>query len=170
MNRYAGNGTGFAQDATDFLDAWNGVPMVEDYGGYKARFAHGVTELACLVHAGRKRFDVHEATGSTPAREALERVGALYTIEAKPRHLAPQLDELKRWLDDLRPEVLGNSGLANAVRYTLKRWSKLTRVLDDGRYPIDYSPIENSIRPIAIGPKNWGFADSQNAVSGPPPL
>jgi transposase len=59
--------------------------------------------------------------------------------------------------------VLGNSGLASAVRYTLRRWSALARVLDDGRYPIDNNPVENVIRPIAIGRKNWLFAGSETA-------
>ena len=59
--------------------------------------------------------------------------------------------------------MLGNSGLAGAVRYTLRRWSALARVLDDGRHPIDNNPIENAIRPIAVGRKNWLFAGSETA-------
>ena len=154
--------------AADFLDDWCGALMVDDYGGYKALFANGITELACWAHARRKFFDVHKASASPLAKEALERIGALYAIEAKlrdldavtrhrerQRYLAPRLDELKRWLDDLSTKVLGNSGLAGAIRYTLRRWSALARVLDDGRHPIDNNPIENAIRPIAIGRKNW---------------
>lgn len=49
------------------------------------------------------------------------------------------------------------------MHYTLKRWSALVRLLDDGRYPIDNNPIENAIRPIAIGRKNWLFAGSETA-------
>ncbi|HUW53492.1 MAG TPA: IS66 family transposase [Rhodanobacter sp.] len=135
--------------AADFLDDWCGALMVDDYGGYKALFANGITELACWAHARRKFFDVHKASASPLAKEALERIGALYAIEAKlrdldavtrhrerQRYLAPRLDELKRWLDDLSTKVLGNSGLAGAIRYTLRRWSALVRVLDDGRHPI----------------------------------
>ncbi len=162
--------------AADFLSHWKGALMVDDYGGYKALFAGGITELACLAHARRKFVDVHKASASPLAKEALERIGALYAIEAKlrdldddtrhrerQRYLAPQLDELKRWLDDLSTKVLGNSSLAGAVRYTLRRWSALVRVADDGRYPIDNNPIENAIRPIAIGRKNWLFAGSETA-------
>jgi transposase len=162
--------------AADFLGDWKGALMVDDYGGYKALFAGGITELACWAHARRKFVDVHKASASPLAKEAIERIGALYAIEAKlrdldddtrhgerQRHLAPKLDELKRWLDDLSSKALGNSGLATAVRYTLKRWSALTRVLDDGRHPIDNNPIENAIRPIAIGRKNWLFTGSDTA-------
>ena len=162
--------------AADFLGDWKGALMVDDYGGYKALFADGITELACLAHARRKFFDVHKASASPLAKEALERIGALYAIEAKlrdldaatrhrerQRYLAPKLDELKSWLVDLSTVVLGNTGLAGAVRYTLRRWNALARVLNDGRYPIDNNPIENAIRPIAIGRKNWLFAGSETA-------
>lgn len=47
--------------------------MVDDYAGYKAMFAEGITELACLAHVRRKFFDLHEANGSPIAAEALRR-------------------------------------------------------------------------------------------------
>jgi hypothetical protein len=58
---------------------------------------------------------------------------------------------------------LGNSGLSRAVHYTLRRWDALVRVLDDGAWPIDNNPIENAIRPVAVGRKNWLFAGSESA-------
>jgi transposase len=162
--------------AAEFLGAWQGALMVDDYGGYKALFANGITELGCWAHARRKFFDAHKASGSPVAKEALQHIGAVYAIEATLRELTPQarglerqrllmpkLDALKRWLDELQPQVLGNTGLDKAVNYTLKRWSALARVADDGRYPIDNNPIENAIRPIAIGRKNWLFAGSETA-------
>lgn len=161
--------------AAAFLGDWHGALMVDDYSGYKQLFGE-VTELGCWAHARRKFFDAHHASASPLAAEALRRIGELYAIEAKlralddhvrqrerRRHLAPKLDELKRWLDDLRPKVLGNSGLARAVDYTLRRWSALVRILDDGAWPIDNNPIENAIRPIAGGRKNWLFAGSETA-------
>ena len=162
--------------AADFLGGWQGALMVDDYGGYKALFASGITELGCWAHARRKFFDAHKASASPVAADALKRIGAIYAIEATLRDLdplsrgrerqrlfVPQLDALKRWLDELQPKVLGNTGLDKAVNYTLKRWNALARVADDGRYPIDNNPIENAIRPIAIGRKNWLFAGSETA-------
>ena len=162
--------------AADFLGAWQGALMVDDYGGYKALFAHGITELGCWAHARRKFFDAHKASGSPVANEALQHIGALYACEAtlrdltpqargreRQRRLVPHLDALKHWLDELQPKVLGNTGLDKAVNYTLKRWPALARVADDGRFPIDNNPIENAIRPIAIGRKNWLFAGSETA-------
>jgi transposase len=67
--------------AQNFLDGWRGHLMVDDYAGYKALFAHGLTELACLAHARRKFFDLHAANQSPIAAEALRRIGELYEVE-----------------------------------------------------------------------------------------
>lgn len=75
----------------------------------------------------------------------------------------PQLNALYDWLTALHPKVLGNSGTARAVEYCLKRWRALARYVEDGRYPIDNNPIENAIRPVALGRKNWLFAGSETA-------
>ena len=162
--------------AQTFLGDWRGALMVDDFPGYKALFAQGVTELGCWAHARRKFFDLYAANKSAIAIDALQRIAALYTIEqtakdfdAKARydyrqqHAKPRLDALHAWLQDLRPKVLGASGTLSAIDYTLRRWAALIRYLDDGRYPIDNNPIENAIRPIAIGRKNWLFAGSESA-------
>lgn len=162
--------------ATDFLGKWRGALMVDDYSGYKALFATGITELGCWAHVRRKFFDAHHASRSPIAHEALQRIGAIYAIEKRlrglddaargeqrQRLLCPKLDQFHRWLQDLQPKVLGASGLAGAINYTLKRWDALARVADDGRYPIDNNPVENAIRPIALGRKNWLFAGSASA-------
>lgn len=163
------------QHAADFLGDWHGALMVDDYGGYKQLFPR-VTELACWAHARRKFFDAWQASGSEVAKVAVERIGELYAIEAplrdrdaatrqreRQRLLAPKLGALKSWLDDTHPKVMGNSGLARAIEYTLKRWPALVRVADDGRYPLDNNPIENAIRPITLGRKNWLFAGSETS-------
>ena len=54
-------------------------------------------------------------------------------------------------------------GLARAIDYSLKRWPALIRYAESGVLPIDNNPIENAIRPIAIGKKNWLFAGSERA-------
>ena len=162
--------------AKSFLGDYRGALMVDDYSGYKALFANGVTELGCWAHARRKFVDQHKASGSQIAQQAITRIAALYQIEAKARdldaaarhayrqqHAAPLVHDLKTWLDAMRPTVVGNSGTANAIDYALKRWPALARYLEDGRYPIDNNPIENAIRPVAIGRKNWLFAGSETA-------
>ena len=164
------------QHARRYLGDYQGALMVDDYVGYKAMFAAGMTELGCWAHARRKFVDQHKASGSPIAREAIERIAVLYRIEAeaksmsiddrdayRQKHAVPALQAIKTWLDDLRPQVAGNSGTANAIDYTLRRWPALARYADDGAFPIDNNPIENAIRPIALGRKNWLFAGSETA-------
>lgn len=56
-----------------------------------------------------------------------------------------------------------NSGTSKALDYTLRRWPALIRYAETGNLPIDNNPVENSIRPIAIGKKNWLYAGSERA-------
>ncbi|WP_460366269.1 IS66 family transposase, partial [Staphylococcus aureus] len=67
--------------ARAFLQDWRGHLMVDDYAGYKALFTTCLTELACLAHIRRKFFDVHAASGSPVAEEALRRIALLYAAE-----------------------------------------------------------------------------------------
>jgi transposase len=162
--------------ARTFLEGWQGHLMVDDYAGYKALFAQGVIELGCLAHARRKFFDLYAANQSPMAKEALERIANLYAIEQtgrefdiharcalRQREAKPLLTELFEWLVTTRKRVADGSALAKAIDYSLKRWQALIRYADSGDLPIDNNPVENAIRPIAIGKKNWLFAGSERA-------
>jgi transposase len=164
------------QHARDFLEGWRGHLMVDDYGGYKALFQQGVVELGCLAHARRKFFDLHAANQHPTATEALARIAELYAIEAAGRELdsrarqalreqgaRPKLRALHDWLIAQRLKAAPGSGLAKAIDYSLKRWPALVRYVEDGTCPIDNNPIENAIRPICLGKKNWLFAGSERA-------
>jgi transposase len=162
--------------ARHFLEGWRGHLMVDDYSGYKALFSTGITELGCLAHARRKFFDLYAANQSPVAKEALDRIGKLYAIEARGSELTvearaglrqaeakPLLDECFDWLFATRRKTADGSALAKAIDYSLKRWPALIRYADSGDLPIDNNPVENAIRPIAIGKKNWLFAGSERA-------
>jgi transposase len=174
--------------AQQFLQDWHGHLVVDDYGGYKALFAAArahpeaqrllepCVELACWAHARRKFFDLFQASQSLVAQEALQRIGALYGIEAEGRDMStearqrlraekslPALTELHDWLQKTRRLMAPNSATAKAIDYSLKRWPALTRYAETGDLPIDNNPVENSIRPIALGKKNWLFAGSERA-------
>jgi transposase len=164
------------QHAAHYLQHWRGTLMVDDYSGYKALFANGVRELGCWAHARRKFFELHAAGGHPVAAEALQRIARLYAIEeqakdqtadqrAQSRALNSQseLQSLHDWLLKLRPNVANGGGLAKAIDYTLRRWPALIHYAETGDLPIDNNPIENAIRPIAIGKKNWLFAGSERA-------
>ena len=150
--------------------------MVDDFSGYKALFTDGVTELGCLAHARRKFFELNVAQANPIALVALNRIAALYVIEANARNMTvkartqwrqeqaqPLLNSMHDWLRQTRVMVANGSGLAKAIDYSLKRWPALSRYATDGRLPIDNNPVENIIRPIAIGKKNWLFTGSERA-------
>lgn len=166
--------------ARQFLGAWQGHLLVDDYGGYKALFAGdsqtACIELGCWAHVRRKFFDLHQANGSPMALAALERIGLLYAVEAAGRGLdsearkqlrvdrsQPVLEALHDWLHQTRLRTAPNTGAAKAIDYALKRWPALVRYAETGDLPIDNNPVENSIRPIALGKKNWLFAGSERA-------
>ncbi len=164
------------EHARTFLTGWQGDLVVDDYAGYKALFTHEVREVGCMAHARRKFFELHAANQSPEAAEALRRIAELYAIEARGRtldasarqdlraqHAIPALQALHAWLRQTRGKAANGSALAKAIDYSLKRWSALSRYASSGNLPIDNNPVENSIRPIAIGKKNWLFTGSERA-------
>ena len=164
------------ENARTFLGDWRGSLVCDDFAGYKAGFAHGVTEAGCLAHARRKFFDLHASNKSQVAESALQQIGVVYEIEREVHNLTPDerqrirqarsrplLDALHRWMLLTRQKITDGSATAKALDYSLKRWAALTRFVDDGRLPVDNNWIENQIRPIAIGRSNWLFAGSLRA-------
>lgn len=165
------------KNARDFLADYGGALLVDDYAGYKSLFqTTPMRELGCWAHARRNFFELHAANQSTVAAEALARIGVLYDIEraaaamtpterhaSRHEHARPRVDELFAWLAALKPKVNGGSATAKAIDYLLRRQAAFTAYLDDGNFPIDNNPIENAIRPVALGRKNWLFAGSQLA-------
>ena len=164
------------EHARTFLGEWRGNLVCDDYAGYKASFNQGVTEAGCLAHARRKFFDLHAANKSQIAGFALAQFNRVYEIEREVQHMAPTqrlqvrqqhsrpvLDALHQWMVLQRQQVAGNSATAKALDYSLRRWSALTRFVDDAQLPADNNWIENQMRPIALGRSNWLFAGSLRA-------
>jgi len=132
-----------------------------------------VAEVGCWSHVRRGFFDEWAAHQSKIAKEALDRIGALFDIErpiagsppdirraVRQRTARPRIDELAIWLDEQLKKLPGKSDLAGAIRYARSRWHALTRYLDDGRLEISNNAAENQIRPAALGRKNWLFCGS----------
>jgi transposase len=162
-----------AERPATHLESFKGVLQVDGYAGFERLTSGGTVVLAaCWAHARRKFYDVHQATGSPIAAEALARIAALYEIE---RHIAgqsadarkaarakarPIIEALEIWLIQQLGRIPSGGALADAVRYTLARWAALCRFLDDGRIELDNNPVERAIRPVALGRKNHLFAGS----------
>ena len=155
------------------LAQFRGILQADGYAGYAGLYERDVIEAACWAHARRKFFDVHAATQSPLALEALQRIAALYADRGHdPRpatgcppgcsHRAERtvVHGVAAWLEKTHARISGKSDLAAAIRYTLSRWEALTLVLRDGRACIDNNAAERSMRPMALGRKNWLFAGS----------
>ena len=138
----------------------------------------GITLMHCMAHA-RRYFD--EALNNDQERAeyvltemqklyAVERVGRnkslsageLYTI--RQDQAVPVLKNLKTWMIDTYPKVAPESPIGVAIHYALQRWEKLCLYTTDARLLIDNNLVENSIRPVAIGRKNYLFAGSHNGA------
>ena len=84
--------------------------------------------------------------------------------EKRQENAVPIMKEIKTWLDEQVQSVLPQSAIGQAVRYMLKQWPRLENYLLDGRLEIDNNLVENAIRPIALGRKNYLFAGSHHGA------
>lgn len=152
---------------------WRGTLVCDDYSGYKALFASGVTEGGCLAHARRKFHELWVNHKSQVGEHALGLFGKLYEVEREVADLdaddrlrirqakaRPAADALRAWLTAQRQKVPPGSATTKAIDYSLGRWPALVRYIDDGDLPADNNWVENQIRPIALGRNNWLFAGS----------
>jgi len=156
------------------LKEFRGVIHVDGYAGFNELFVgNRIAEAGCWAHVRRKFFDVHAATASPIAKEALDRIGQLYRVEetitgVSPDHRRrerqqrskPIAEALTAWADQTERKLSRKSELAAAFRYMRGRWTALSRCFDDGRLALDNNPAERALRCVAIGRKNYLFAGS----------
>lgn len=158
----------------EHLKNYAGFLHADGYAGYEQLYGKGsVTEVACMAHIRRNFFDIHKATSSPVAAEAVLRIAALYAIEARIRgrppderrrvreaEAAPLFEDLREWLEKTLPSLPNRGELAKAMRYAITRMKRLKVYLKDGRLEIDNNIAERSVRGIAVGKKNYLFAGS----------
>lgn len=156
------------------LREFRGVIHADGYAGFNELFVGGrIVEAGCWAHVRRKFFDVHGATGSPTATEALDRIAQLYAVEKtingsppdrrqQRRQLQSQpiAEALAAWADSTVRQLSRKSELYAAFRYMRARWTALVRCFDDGRLALDNNPAERALRCVAIGRKNYLFAGS----------
>ena len=166
-----------AHGPKEFLRDYQGWLQVDGYGVYdKIGVRKGIDLVGCHVHVRRKFYEAKEYDLKR-AEHALEMYKQLYDIEKQCRNMVceqrkeyrnensrPILEKFKKWLDDQAVVVLPKSAIGNAIRYAIRQWPKTIRVLDDGRLEMDNNLIENKIRPLALGRKNYLFAGSHDAA------
>ena len=158
------------------LKGYNGLLQSDGYAGYNnMRAQANIVAFGCMAHARRKFAEVVKAGSKKSlgkAGEALKYIADLYLIEEKARtekmnyeerkilrqeKAIPILKEFNQWLLDSNKLVPPESAIGEAIKYTIKQWPYLICYADHGEVEIDNNLVENQIRPLALGKKNWLF-------------
>ena len=161
------------------LSKFNGYIQTDGYSGYThLAEASGITHLSCWAHA-RRYFDKALPNDLQRASNVLKLIQLLYAIEAlareadmakEQRHALrlekslPVINEIGSYIYNERDRVLPKSPIGVAFEYCANRWISLQNYLKDGMLEIDSNLIENSIRPLALGRKNYLFAGNHEAA------
>ncbi len=163
----------------DVLGDFQGTLQTDGYAAYeKLAQREGITALACMAHA-RRYFEKAKDNDRARAEYALLKVGELYQIERRcderedppdlrqehrQKEAVPILDELEEWIKEEINIVAPKSPMGKALAYSMGLWPRLRAYVQDGQYLIDNNRIENTIRPLAIGRKNYLFAGSDRGA------
>lgn len=163
----------------ELLKNFVGFLQTDAYTAYNnLRNRANIIQMACMAHA-RRKFEHALNNDPALATEALLMFGKLYEIErdAREQNLShddikalrqekslPVLLQMEAWLKEKMNLVLPKSAIGQAIAYTLALWPRLTRYIEQGRFNIDNNLTENSIRPVALGRKNYMFAGSHAAA------
>jgi transposase len=164
-----------------FLKGWNGILQTDGYQAYDRVGGPGLIQVGCWAHARRKFVDAVKVNPQDGAAVAMvTRMNALFLVDRHARQQQLNAEEraaLRRehaqtWVDEihsecrkLRTQLLPKSALGEAVTYTLNMWPKLKRCFDHVEVELSNNIAENSMRPVALGRKNWLHVGS--AKSGP---
>jgi transposase len=161
------------------LENYQGYIQTDGYGVYEnIALQPGIIQLCCMAHA-RRKFTEALPNDRVRAAHALAEIQKLYAIERqaaedniiadalttyRTEHAIPILQELGQWMKKAYLEVLPKSAIGMALGYSIERWERLSLYATNGILHIDNNPVENSIRPVAIGRKNYLFAGSHAAA------
>jgi transposase len=163
----------------EFLESFRGMLQTDGYVAYDIyEKKEGITLFGCMAHA-RRKFEKAKDNDLKRAEYVLERMAKLYMTEREAREKGlsfdqrkelrteqslPVLQELELWMKEQLPDILPKSAIGQAIVYTLGLWPRLTRYVHHGQVEIDNNLVENSIRPVALGRKNYMFAGSHEAA------
>lgn len=162
-----------------FLKGWNGILQTDGYQAYDQVGGPDLIHVGCWAHARRKFVDAVKVNPKDGAAVAMvTRMDALFLVDRHARQQQLNAEEraaLRRehsqtWIDEihteclkLRQEALPKSTLGEAVNYTLNQWAKLRRCFEHAAVELSNNVAENSMRPVALGRKNWLHVGSANA-------
>ena len=163
----------------ELLHNYKGAVQTDGYGAYSIyENKKGVMLLGCWAHA-RRKFTESLKEDKAGAEYALEQIGLIYGVESmaddqgldyqqraelRSRLAYPILCAFEKWIVSYMPKVLPKGRMSQALTYTYSLFHRLTRYHLDGRYKIDNNLVENTIRPLALGRKNYMFCGNHDAA------
>ncbi len=164
----------------NFLQDFDGFLQTDGLAQYETliKKRSNITLVGCMAHARRYFFDAQNYNKGK-STWMLDKVQALYALEdiareekytheqrlqLRQQKSIPVLAEIKQWLDDNLLKDATTNPLTKALHYMKARWEKLILFASEGRLEIDNNLVENAIRPVALGRKNYLFAGSHDAA------
>ena len=159
------------------LKDFKGFLQTDGYAGYD-QFSNreGVQMLHCMAHA-RRYFKNAENNDKERSQYALQVFQEVYELDRQFRELSvedrmklrqekilPKLEAFNTWMTEQYRAVTPKSPIGKALQYSMKRWKELMLFTTDGRLEIDNNKIENEIRPVALGRKNYLFAGTHESA------
>ena len=167
-----------AQAPREFLSNYNGWVQCDGHKAYDKleKKLPSIKLVGCWVHARRKYFESID-NDKKRSEFALQIFSEVYKCESvckeytpadrkiyREKNVKPLFEKLKSWIKEEGIKVLPKSKIGKAMSYTLSQWPKLIRCLEDGQLELDNNLIENKIRPLALGRKNYLFAGNHKAA------
>jgi len=162
-----------------FLKDFRGTLQTDGYAGYLSFEKPGKIRLiSCLVHI-RRNFEISKDNDLERSTYVLKRIQVIYAIEreckemnlspddivkVRKENILPIMEELEKWFKENQNQVLPKSAIGKAINYALTFWEKQKRYMEDGRFMADNNLIENTIRPICVGKKNYLFAGNHQGA------
>jgi transposase len=162
-----------------FLGNFEGRLQTDGYVAYEKVGGPKLVHACCWTHARRKFFEVHQLSpGESVAKGIVLLINQLFGIDAEARaqgfdlaardalrqqQARPLLDTIQQTIEAARGQALPSSKLGGAIAYTQTLWVKLTRFLDYPELELSNNLAENSMRPVALGRKNWIHIGSPQA-------
>jgi transposase len=162
-----------------FLGQWQGILQTDGYAAYDRVGGPKLVHVGCWAHARRKFVEaVKVSPQDQEAVKMVTRMDALFLVDRNAReqglsvaerhefrqqHAVEWVGEIHRECRKLSKSVLPKSALGQAVAYTLNMWPKLRRCFDYGHVELSNNVAENSMRPVALGRKNWLHVGSVKA-------
>jgi transposase len=162
-----------------FLGQWEGILQTDGYQAYDGVGGPKLVHVGCWSHARRKFVDVVKVhPQDAEAMKMVVRMDALFLVDREARQqamthterLAFRREHARPWVDEIREacirvsrQMLPQSALGKAAAYVLNMWAKLERCFEYEQVELSNNLAENSMRPVALGRKNWLHVGSVKA-------